>query len=255
MTCPAGPGTTRKEPPCTRAAGVAPQIVGIYARFGGAFPSGEVREILATGALPLIGLNPRSISLAAIASGRHDRLLRACAAAIHKLGRPVAISFGHEASGPWYPWGCRQAPARAYVAAWRHIHDVTGTRMVTWAWMVNRTWKSARCHLRARWPGPGYVSWVGIDGYLRGRALTFRTVFGPTLRQLRTFARKPVLITETGVPPGPPQAARNTRLCAASHAAGLAGLVWFDANAKQRWRIDDDPSALAVFRRAARSRE
>jgi mannan endo-1,4-beta-mannosidase len=132
---------------------------------------------------------------------------------------------------------------------------VIGTRLVTWAWVVNRTWNSGRCHLRARWPGTGYVSWVGIDGYLRGRASTFRTVFGPTLRQLRAFARKTVLITETGVPPGSRQAARITRLFAAAHAAGLAGLIWFDASAKQRWQIDNDPSALAAYRRAARSRK
>ena len=75
-------------------------------------------------------------------------------------------------------------------------------------------------------------------------------MFGPTLRQLKAFARKPVLITETGVPPGPRQAARITRLFARAHAAGLAGLIWFDINAKDRWRIDADPAALAAFRRA-----
>ena len=81
------------------------------------------------------------------------------------------------------------------------------------------------------------------------------TVFGPILTQFRAFARKLVLITETGVPPGPRQAARITRLFAATYAAGLAGLIWFDASARQRWRIDGDPSALAAFRRATRSRK
>jgi hypothetical protein len=60
------------------------------------------------------------------------------------------------------------------------------------------------------------------------------TVFGPILTQFRAFARKLVLITETGVPPGPRQAARITRLFAATYAAGLAGLIWFDASARQR---------------------
>jgi mannan endo-1,4-beta-mannosidase len=80
-------------------------------------------------------------------------------------------------------------------------------------------------------------------------------VFGPTLRQVRAFARKPVLITKTGGPPGPRQAARITRLFVPAHAAGLAGLIWFDANTRQRWRTDGDPSALAAYRHAARSRK
>jgi hypothetical protein len=81
------------------------------------------------------------------------------------------------------------------------------------------------------------------------------TVLGPTLTQVRSFARKLVLITETGMPPGPRQAARITRLFPAAHAAGLGGLIWFDANARQRWWIDGDPSALAAYRRAACSRK
>jgi hypothetical protein len=130
-----------------------------------------------------------------------------------------------------------------------------GTRLVTWAWVVNRIREERPVPPSRRWPGPGYVSWIGIDGYLRARAPTFMTVFGPTLTQFTAFARQLVLITETAVPPGPRQAARITRLFAAAHAAGLAGLIWFDANARQRWRIDGDPSALAAYRRAARSRK
>ena len=150
----------------TRAAGVAPQIVGIYTRFGGAFPSGEVREILATGALPLIQFNPRTISLASIASGSYDRLLRAYAAAIHNLGRHGDDFPSARSQRAVVPVGMRADPGedlRGCVAPhpWRDRHAAGDLGLD-----LNHTWKSARCHLRARWPGSSYVDWIGIDGYL-----------------------------------------------------------------------------------------
>jgi mannan endo-1,4-beta-mannosidase len=130
-----------------------------------------------------------------------------------------------------------------------------GTRLVTWAWVVNRI-REERPVSPSRPLARLLVTSAGSASTATcGPAPTFMTVFGPTLTQFRAFACQLVLITETGVPPGPRQAARITRLFAAAHAAGLAGLIWFDANARQRWWIDGDPSALAAYRRAARSRK
>ena len=40
------------------------------------------------------------------------------------FGEPVALSFGHEMNGDWYPWGTKQTTAASFVAAWRHIYDL-----------------------------------------------------------------------------------------------------------------------------------
>jgi mannan endo-1,4-beta-mannosidase len=232
------------------ATGEHPQIVQLYIGMTKPFPAGSARKIIRAGALPLIQVNPRHASLAAIAAGRYDSWLRADAKVIAALGRQVAVSFAHEANGDWYSWGCRQQPAADYIAAWRHVHDVIGTAHVTWTWTVNHTWHGAPCGLLSRYPGAGYVDWIGVDGYLRNRVDTYASVFAHTAAVLAPLG-KPVLLTEAGVPLGPGAATRIASIYAGARAGGLAGVIYFDsATRKGDYRPQDRPAALAAFRAA-----
>jgi len=71
-----------------RLSGVKPQIEENYSAFDKPFPSGWARTLLRDGILPLIQINPRQESLAAIASGRYDSYLRRLAEQVRALGAP-----------------------------------------------------------------------------------------------------------------------------------------------------------------------
>jgi mannan endo-1,4-beta-mannosidase len=211
----------------------------------------------AHGAVPFVQMEPGGVSLASIAAGRSDSYLRSFAAAVRAYRYPVAVSFGPEANGPFYSWGCAHTPARVYVAAWRHVHSVMatiGARNIIWTWDMNRIYH-ATCPLAARWPGARYVDWIGVDGYWRGRGDTFASVLAPTIRAALRLARKPVIIGETGAA-DVPQAAGWVRSLfqGAKRTARVIGIVWF--NYRDRlgdYQLQDDPAALAQFRRETRN--
>ena len=109
-----------------QATGLKPGIVENYQAFGQPFPSSWAGTLLAQGILPLIQLNPRRVTLGAIAAGRYDSYLSQYAAAVDALGAPVGLSFGHEMNGSWYSWGYTRVSPSVFVAAWRHIHQEIG---------------------------------------------------------------------------------------------------------------------------------
>ena len=69
---------------------------------------------------------------------------------------------------------------------------------------------------------------------------------------MRRFTRKPVLLSETAVGPGPTQFAKITNLFAGMHQYNTLGLVWFDKAQDdgiyhQNWRIEDNFQAERAF--------
>ena len=123
------------------------------------------------------------------------------------LNLPVAISFGHEMNGNWYPWGTDQTTAGQFVAAWRHIHDLfaaAGASNVIWVWNPNiinpkpqRPAQSLLARRRLRRLGRHHrlLPTTGPD--------TFASLYGPTMAEIRKFTTKPFIIAETSVETGP----------------------------------------------------
>jgi mannan endo-1,4-beta-mannosidase len=169
----------------------------------------------------------------------------------------VIISFGHEPNGPWYPWGSR-TPAAEYVAAWRHVVDVfrsQGADNVTWLWAVNIGRLS---QLNDRYPGASYINWVGVTGYYATRSSSFvGSDLAPTISYVRQLTPgKPVIITETGVAPGPRRPAQIRNLFTGAVADDIDAVLYFDIKQSggiynQDWRLEGDPAALAAFREAS----
>jgi mannan endo-1,4-beta-mannosidase len=130
-----------------------------------------------------------------------------------------------------------------------------GTRNVTWMWTISHS-PNGRV-LGAYWPGPSYVTWVGIDGYFERPADTYDSIFGSAVAAVRTFTTKPVLLSEVGVGPDTGKQAHDiTALFAGVRQQRLLGLVWFDVDqhagvVHQDWRLEGNPPALAAFRRGA----
>ena len=77
-------------------------------------------------------------------------------------------------------------------------------------------------------------------------------MFGRQLANIRSFTSKQVFIAETGVAPGTTQASQITGLFRAVSREHLAGLIWFDIDRKEDWRLEGDTSGLLAFRKAAR---
>jgi hypothetical protein len=239
------------------AARVAPRLVVSYVPFGSDYSAAHACLAAGDGGMLMVQMNPRDAPMAAIADGGYDRYLTRFARQIRHVGAPVVLSFAHEMNGAWYPWGFGHTDPAVFIAAWRHVHQVvdrTAGRLVTWCWNVNRFTGLNEATVSPPsmwWPGRGYVDWVGVDAYYQGPASTFDITFGSTFAQVRTFTRKPILIAETAIGPGPGRAARIAALFAGVRRRHLVGVVWFDINRLQQWRIDGDPAALAAFRVAA----
>lgn len=253
--------TTSYQEVTTFAAAVhrEPDLVLCYSGWGEPFLTRFAETAYAHGAAPVVQMYPPARgSLAGIAAGRRDRYLRRYAAQVRAFGHRVILSFAPEPNGPWYHWGWTHTPAATWVAAWRHVVRVfrrAGATNVTWLLTLNIAFPHSG-PLADYWPGSRYVDWVGIDGYYVRRADTFATLFRPTVRAVRRLTHKPLLISEAAVGPRAGQARGISNLFAAVRRYRLTGLIWFDKRQHQGiyhqdWRLEDNPRAMARFRRAA----
>lgn len=93
----------------TAKTGKKPNVLEFYTAFGDGFDTSGVRHIYQSGALPFIAWEPFKPSLKSIADGDSDEYIKTMAQDIVRLNLPVAISFGHEMNGNWYPWGRTKA--------------------------------------------------------------------------------------------------------------------------------------------------
>jgi glycosyl hydrolase family 26 len=231
--------------------GRRPNLAGQYVAWGSRFDAAGATAAWNYGALYYMAWEPFSTPVQAIADGASDAYIRSFARSVHALGLPVAISFGHEMNGNWYPWGTQQTTAAAFVAAWRHIHALfakAGATNVIWVWNPNIINPMPGVALRPYWPGARYVSWVGLTGYfaLTGPQ-TFSGVFGPTMREIRKFTTRPFIIAETAVETGPNEGPATLSLVeGATHTPGVLGFIWFDFNKDGvDWRIESRPQVRA----------
>lgn len=231
---------------------VKPAIIEYYVTFWQALDLGRARSVYENAGFPIVQVDPTGISLADIAHGRYDTYLRRVAREVVRFRCPIALSFGHEMNGKWYGWGYRHTQPTVFIAAWRHMHSLfasAGVKNVIWLWTINRV-APGESPISNWWPGAQFVNWIGIDAYYRKTTSRFTSVFGNTLRDLHMFTRKPTLVTETGVPARPGQAAQISDLFAGAKKGGLFGVVWFDIDAKQHWRLEGRPVAVTAFQRA-----
>jgi hypothetical protein len=236
--------------------GRQPNLVSYYSSWLEPFQTNFATSAAQHGAETVVQIDPKNISLAAIANGKYDTYLRSYAGAVKAFRRPVVLSFGHEMNGSWYSWGNRHTSPSVFVDAWRHIVTVfrtVGATQATWLWTVNVVNKSIPIpDPKPWWPGSSYVNWVGIDGYYYINTQDFAQLFGPTIVAVLKLTNDPILIAETGATPAAGQSAKIGDLFAGIRSYGLLGFVWFDENTQGRtWHINS-PQAFAAFGRGAR---
>jgi mannan endo-1,4-beta-mannosidase len=230
-----------------------PNIAARYIHIGASIDLTAARETLAAGAVPLLELEPYSMSLASIASGAEDQWLAKYARAVASLHAPVIMSFAPEANGTWYSWSYPHTPASAFVAAWQHVVTVfrlVGASDVRWAWIMNVNFQDSE-NIAKLWPGRSYVNILGLDGYFTTNA-SFQEVFGPTIVDMRTLSADPLLITETAAAPSAGKLSMLREIISGVSEYDLAGFIWFDVKQhgdirRQNWLLEDDPAAFRLF--------
>jgi mannan endo-1,4-beta-mannosidase len=246
-----------------QAAGKKPNLVGFYSGWAQPFSVATADSMHHHGLIPFVQIDPSLASVSAIAAGDDDSYLRSYADSVRIYGHSVVIGFGHEMNATWYQWGYTRTPAATFVAAWRHIVTLfreQGADNVTWLWTIQADQPSTGPIL-SWWPGDSYVTWIGIDGYYRQPSNTFDNVFVPTIRQVRNFTQKPILLAETAVARYANQYTNIINLFNGMAQYRLLGLVWFDknqlkvtvsqgdpANVRKDWRIEDSQLAEQAFR-------
>jgi len=232
-----------------------PNLVESFGGWATPFNEAYAEMLHQHGITPLVQIDPTDASVAAIAGGVYDDYLRLYADSVADFGHPVVIGFGHEMNASWYSWGDGHVPAATFVAAWRHVVTIfrqEGADNVTWLWTIQADGPGIAA-AESWWPGAQYVTWVGIDDFYTRPNDTFATVFGNTIKYVKTFTSKPVLLSETAVGPEPGQLTKILNLFKGMTEYKALGLVWFDVDQNagpnhQDWRIENNQTAAEAIR-------
>lgn len=236
-----------------KATHIYPSIEVLYIQWGKPFPSTKIRTDRGLGVTAMLVLEPSHVKFSEISAGRYDSYISSWARADRKLGLPVILSFAPEANGSWYTWGAKHISSVLYRKVWHHFHDrfiSDGARDVTWLWQVNTVWPGSEA-LALLWPGAAYVNEVGIDGQLRIAKDSYASVFGRTIREIRSITKDPVLISEVAVSKNVKRPVQITDLFKGGRKDHLSAIIFFDVH--PRWQIDTNPAALAAFRESLKA--
>jgi hypothetical protein len=253
---PTSPGTYSGVASFAILTGRRPNVAVYYSSWWEPFELQFAKSARAHGAITMVQVEPRGVSLARVAAGGYDAYLRSYARAVRDFKSPVIVAFGHEMNASWYGWGYQHTSPAAFVKAWRHIHDVfnaTGARNVTWLWVVNVVGSGQVTAIDQWWPGDAYVTWAGIDGHYFNASVMFPQLYGATLTAVHRLTSKPVLVAEVGIAPRVP-AERITDVFSGAQAHGMIGVVWFDVTG-HNIRVAGHPAALSAFRNAVATYE
>jgi hypothetical protein len=233
-----------------------------FVRWGhglGSLPAWHV----AAGRTPLLSFG-KGVSARAVAAGRYDAYLTSLARSVGALGRPVLLRYAWAMDSQVRRDPVRSGPA--YVAAWRHVHDLFAAQGVggSWVWAPDAdAFAGARGGVDRYWPGDDYVDWVGADGFNPGTCdgrsgwRDFGAIF-QAFYAWGTAKGKPLMVSETGTVEDPADPGRK-RAWFEDAASTLArsmlqvrALVYFDQGGRCDWRPDTSTQSLRGFIRLAR---
>jgi hypothetical protein len=195
----------------------------------------------------------------ALAKVSLDSVIQARAQGAKALGQKFFLDFAAEMNGDE---GWSGNDPLLYVSAYRHIHDIfvtAGATNVVWAWCPNVTdVDNGNSKTMEYYPGDDYVDWTGVDGYnwgnSNGRWQTFKSVFS-RIYPLLAAKGKPILIGEMASAEGGGDKGAWIDAIIPTLKADyplIKGLVWFDVNKENDWRIRSSAGSEAAFVRMAK---
>ena len=226
-----------------------------YSRWTDPQPSRDLVADKAAGRLPALSIKPLGVSLASIANGSQDSVIRAQAAGLRAFGAPLLLTFDHE------PDQAGRSAAPQFVAAWRHYVDVFRAEGVTnVAWvpiLMATTFRSGTAD--AWYPGDDYADWIGADGYNWAFSkknphapwTPFASVFGGAVTYATAHA-KPLLVAEFASADDPHDPTHKPSWITDAAAQlkqwpQVKGAVWFAAAPEWRLNTAADQQAFATM--------
>jgi hypothetical protein len=223
------------------------------------FPDWRHTWDVASGRIPFISWAKTSTK--AVAAGRWDDLIRHRARALKAFGHPVLLEWFWEMNGNKNRWAAHSP--EAFIAAWRHLHDLfrqEGVTNVAWVWCPG-AWDFANGEAPRWYPGDTYVDWICGNDYnwAPGRRgdhwQSFETVFRPFYDWASTRG-KPLMIGEYGVQERRPgekaEWIRQARRALKTEFPAIKAVVYFDVKKRYDWRVTSSRSAFRAYRAMAR---
>lgn len=239
------------------------------------FPTESLTSIEQRGAIPCLTWEPMyyedgravTVDWQRILAGDYDSYLIGFARQAKAFDHPLIIRLGHEMNLNLYHWGTssegygKESP-EIYKRIYRHVVEVfrkERANKVLWAFVPNSEsvpppgkddangWNRVTNY----YPGHAYVDILGMDGYNWGPTKTlakdgwqsrwqsFAELFDPLYRELRTLAPdKPIIIFEmASTSVGGDKEKWLTDALTTAKRWRLTGLVWFEVNKEQDWRL------------------
>ena len=215
-----------------------------------------VEEASAGGRIPLITWQPKHQSVADIAAGKYDGIIRAFADGVRSTPGLVYIRPFPEMNGDWEPWNGHPAE---FVRAWRHMVDVFRAEHATnvrWVWCPNVTDqpRTAANAMELYYPGTRYVDVLALDGYNWGTTQSwsswrsFNDIFQAPYARITALGPQPVWIAEVAsTSKGGNKATWVANMLDSKHFPRIRALIWFNENNDMDWRLDN---SLAVIQSA-----
>jgi len=234
--------------------GRSPRIHLTYYSWADDWTGNTTKADLAAGRIPLVNWEPSKVDFSKIADGSLDATIVARADGAKALGKKFFLDFAAEMNGD-EAWSGNNAPL--YIAAYRHIHDIFVARGATnavWAWCPNVTdIHGGNRNTMDYYPGDAYVDWTGVDGYnwgtRNGGWQSFEHVF-KNIYPILAAKKKPILIGEMSSSPAGGDKAKwidEVVPTLRSRFPLIKGVVWFDINKEEDWRISSSPESEAAF--------
>jgi hypothetical protein len=245
------------------------------------------------GSVPSISWNPTSMGTDT-ATGAYDAYLIGFAQNLKTFlagpdgvygngdDRRVYLRLAWEMNGDWFNWmpawdgddiqvagttpigpqGCSALASKeaAFVASWRHIHDVIvgqglDSKHLAWDFSVNAgdadtgwcdDYSTARGTglMEHLFPGDAYVDWIGIDGYNWDAKTSPSSVFGLTASRLRAISKRPLGVDEVGTSGSTtyPKAQWINDYFSYLGANGYRKSTWFNIDKEEPWAVFQPPS-------------
>lgn len=210
--------------------------------------------------------NEKIIPIDNILKGEYDPYLSHMANEIKIWNKPLIIRFAHEMNIERYHWGGskeqfnKDSPQR-YIQMFRYVVNYFKNQdinQILWAFCPN-----IESHPATSWntvsnfyPGDEYVDILGMDGYnwditpeiakVKGQSwvkpwASFEQLFEPLYQELKKIApNKPILVFETASVDrnGSKKGAWIKDAIKTAKKWGLIGIVWFQLNKEEDWRIN-----------------
>ena len=226
------------------------------------------------------------VKLKDITNGVYDTYLTSYAKQARNWGGTIRLRFAHEmiqnnvydncqgqtGCPEWYPW---QDQPKAYVAAFRHVHDIFKTVAATnveFVWCPNN-YPFDVSIVQQYYPGQDYVDWLCTDGYNPANTdgkpgypdwYWFDDIFYPIyhtfIDRADIFGAKPVMIGEfASCEAGPHELPGQTKSAWITNAferiksadySQIKAFYWFHINKECDWRINSSAQSLSAFQTA-----